>query len=566
MKLALAQINPTVGALNENFKKAASYIEEAKKLGANLVIFPELSLLGYPPKDLILKNGLLEKQNEIIEELCKYSSEEFVIIVGGIAENRKFGKKFYNSLYCLRAGKIELVSHKMLLPTYDVFDETRYFQPASKVKIWEFMGKKIGLSICEDIWIEAYNNLYSRNPINELVAQGAELIINASASPYSLGKPELRNQLMTKLVKQYKLPLIYVNQVGANDQLIFDGASKAYAPNGSQALNLKYFSEELKIISFDELMCHCEEESPPNPSKVILSDSEGSNAQTKTDPLDSSASPLNDEEIHKALCLGIKDYVYKCGFSKVILGLSGGVDSALVAVLAKEALGAENVFAYMLPTEFTSDSSFKDAEKLAKNLGINYEIIEIKNLHKEIRNLIPDLSPLADENVQPRLRANILMAQANTKNAMLLATGNKSEIAVGYSTLYGDSCGALAPIGDLLKTQVYKLCEFINKDTEIIPVEILNKAPSAELRHDQKDSDSLPDYEELDKIILLYVQELWSKDQIIKTGFDKDTVKKVLNLIDRAEYKRQQAPPILKIAGKAFGEGRRMPIAQGYQN
>lgn len=540
MKLALAQINPLVGGLNENFKKAASYIEEAKKLGANLVVFPELALLGYPPKDLILKNGLIEKQNEIIEELCKYSSEEFGIIIGGIAENKKFGKKFYNSLYCLRAGKIELVSHKMLLPTYDVFDETRYFQPASKVKVWDFMGKKLGLSICEDIWIEAYNNLYSRNPINELVAQGAELIINASASPYSLGKPELRNQLMTKLVKQYQIPLVYINQVGANDQLIFDGGSKAYAPNGSQALNLKYFSEELKLISFDELSCHCEE-----PPSLLRND---------------------NQDIYDALCLGIKDYVHKCGFSKIILGLSGGVDSALVAVLAKEALGAENVFAYMLPTEFTSNSSFKDAEELAKNIGINYQIIEITNLHKEIRNLVPDLSPLADENVQPRLRANILMAQANTKNSMLLATGNKSEIAVGYSTLYGDSCGALAPIGDLLKTQIYKLCEFINKDSEIIPKSILKKAPSAELRHDQKDSDSLPEYEELDKIIMLYVQELWSKDQIIKTGFEEATVKKVLNLIDRAEYKRQQAPPILKIAGKAFGEGRRMPIAQGYQN
>lgn len=556
MKIALAQINPKIGSFNENFKKAASYIEEAKKQGANLVIFPELSLLGYPPKDLILKNGLIEKQTEVIEELCKFSDEEFGIIVGGLAENRKFGKKFYNSLYCLRAGKIELVSHKMLLPTYDVFDETRYFQPASKVKIWDFMGKKIGLSICEDIWIEAYTNLYNRNPINELVASGAELIVNASASPYSLGKPELRDQLMTKLVKQYKLPLVYINQVGANDQLIFDGASKAYASNGSAASELKRFSEELKLVSLEDLSRHCEEHRDAAIQSKQDMDRHATLAMTETEL----------QNIHDALCLGIKDYVQKCGFSQVILGLSGGIDSALVAVLAKEALGAENVFAYMLPTEFTSDSSFQDAKKLAENIGINYEIIEIKNLHKEIRNLIPDLSPLADENVQPRLRANILMAQANTKNAMLLATGNKSEIAVGYSTLYGDSCGALAPIGDLLKTQVYKLCEFTNRDSEIIPKNIIEKAPSAELRHDQKDSDSLPDYEELDKIIMLYVQELWSKDQIIKTGFEEATVKKVLNLIDRAEYKRQQAPPILKIAGKAFGEGRRMPIAQGYQN
>jgi NAD+ synthase (glutamine-hydrolysing) len=554
MKIALAQINPIIGGLDHNFKKSASFIEEAKKSSANLIIFSELSLLGYPPKDLILKNGLIEKQNEILQELCKFSSEEFGIIVGGLSINNNYGKKFHNSIFCIRAGQVEMISHKMLLPNYDVFDETRYFQPADSVSVWDFMGYKFGLSICEDIWVEAYNTLYTRNPIEELAAKGAQIIINASASPYNLGKVETRNHLMSKLVEKYKLPLLYVNQVGANDQLIFDGSTKAYRQDGSQLVSMNAFQEEMKIIDSEDLF-----------SKSSAGFAVQASSKETFQELDK-LSEEDLEEIYLAISLGIKDYVHKSGFSEIIIGLSGGIDSALVAVLAAEALGSDKVHAYMLASEYTSKESFDDARRLVKNLGINYKELSIKNLHSDIRALVPDLSSLADENIQPRLRAVILMAEANSKNAILLATGNKSEIAVGYSTLYGDSCGALAPIGDLLKTQVYKLANFINKDREIIPQAIIQKDPSAELRPNQKDSDSLPDYEILDKIIMLYVQELRSLDQIVKEGFDEKLVKRILNMIDKAEYKRQQAPPILKIAGKAFGLGRRMPIVQGFSH
>lgn len=541
MKIALAQINPIVGAIEHNFKLILAQVELAKKNQANLIIFPELSLLGYPPKDLILKHGLIELQDHYIQELALYSDKDFGIIVGGISLNTNFGKKFRNSLFCLAEGQLKETAHKTLLPSYDVFDEWRYFEPAKEVTVWEFNNLKLGLSICEDIWLEAYPNLYNRNPIEDLIAKKADLVINASASPYSYGKAKIRENLMRTLIARYKVPILYVNQVGANDQLIFDGASMVLDSHGSLIAKAKQFSPDLLYINTETL-------NNKNP--------------------DTSYPEAHISEIEAALILGLKDYVEKCGFSTVVLGLSGGVDSALVAYLAKEALGAKNVYAYMLPSEFTSEASLVDAKELAVNLGINYEIISIKDLHETMRDLISDLSPLADENLQPRLRANILMAKANSLNAMLLSTSNKSEIAVGYSTLYGDSCGAIAVIGDLLKTKVYELVDYINSKSlsEVIPQNIIDRAPSAELRHDQKDSDSLPDYTILDKIIKLYVEDLKSLKEIIDLGFDAALVKKVLNMIDRAEYKRQQSPPILKVATKAFGVGRRMPMAQGFRH
>ncbi len=537
MKIALAQINPIVGAIEHNFKLILKQVETAKKNKANLIIFPELSLLGYPPKDLILKHGLIEMQDHYIKELALYSDKDFGIIVGGISLNTGFGKKFYNSLFCLAEGQLAQTAHKTLLPSYDVFDEWRYFEPAKEVTVWEFNGQKLGLSICEDIWIEAYPNLYNRNPIEDLIAKKADLVINISASPYSYGKAKIRENLMKTLIARYKIPIVYVNQVGANDQLIFDGASMVLDSRGTLVTKAKQFSPDL--IYVDSEILNKENTGTAYPEAQI-------------------------SEIEAALVLGLKDYVEKCGFSTVVLGLSGGIDSALVAYLAKEALGAKNVYAYMLPSEFTSEESLADAKQLAENLGINYETIAIKDLHTTMRKLIPNLNPLADENLQPRLRANILMAKANSLNAMLLATSNKSEIAVGYSTLYGDTCGALSVIGDLLKTKVYELVDYINSKEKVIPQRIIDKAPSAELRHDQKDSDSLPDYEVLDQIIKLYVEDLRSLKAIIDLGFDAALVKKVLNMIDKAEYKRQQSPPILKVATKAFGVGRRMPMAQGF--
>ncbi len=539
MKIALAQINPIVGAIEHNFKLILKQVETAKKSKANLIVFPELSMLGYPPKDLILKHGLIELQDHYIKELALYSDKDFGIIVGGISLNGGFGKKFHNSLFCLVEGQLAQTAHKTLLPSYDVFDEWRYFEPAKEVTVWEFQGLKLGLSICEDIWIEAYPNLYNRNPIEDLIAKKADLVINASASPYSYGKAKIRETLMKTLIARYKIPVVYVNQVGANDQLIFDGASMVLDSQGSLIVKAKQFSPDLIYVDSDLL----------------------NNKNT-----DIAYPEANISEIEAALVLGLKDYVEKCGFSTVVLGLSGGVDSALVAYLAKEALGAKNVYAYMLPSEFTSEESLADAKQLANNLGIHYEIIAIKDLHHDMRKLMPSLTALADENLQPRIRANILMAKANSLNAMLLATSNKSEIAVGYSTLYGDSCGAIAVIGDLLKTRVYELVNYINREQKIIPQNIVDKAPSAELRHDQKDSDSLPDYEVLDQIIKLYVEDLKSLKEIIDLGFDTTLVKNVLNMIDRAEYKRQQSPPILKVATKAFGVGRRMPMAQGFRH
>ncbi len=519
MKIALAQINPIVGAIEHNFKLILKQVETAKKNKANLIIFPELSLLGYPPKDLILKHGLIEMQDHYIKELALYSDKDFGIIVGGISLNPGFGKKFHNSLFCLVEGQINQVAHKTLLPSYDVFDEWRYFEPAKEVTVWEFNGLKLGLSICEDIWIEAYPNLYNRNPIEDLIAKKADLVINISASPYSYGKAKIRENLMKTLISRYKIPIVYVNQVGANDQLIFDGASMVLDSRGSLVAKAKQFSPDLIYID----------------SEIL--NKENSGIAFPEDHI---------SEIEAALVLGLKDYVEKCGFSTVVLGLSGGIDSALVAYLAKEALGAKNVYAYMLPSEFTSEESLTDAQELATKLGINYETITIKDLHDVMRKLIPDLNPLADENLQPRLRANILMAKANSLNAMLLSTSNKSEIAVGYSTLYGDTCGALSVIGDLLKTKVYELVGYINSKEKIIPQRIVDKV--------------------LDQIIKLYVEDLRSLKAIIDLGFDAALVKKVLNMIDRAEYKRQQSPPILKVATKAFGVGRRMPMAQGFMH
>ncbi len=539
MKIALAQINPTVGAIEHNFKLILEQVETAKKKSCNLIIFPELAMLGYPPKDLILKHGLLELQDQYINELALYTDDKFGIIVGGISLNKHFGKKFHNSVFCLSEGGITQIAHKTLLPSYDVFDESRYFEPAKNVTIWEFQGLKLGLSICEDIWIEAYPNLYNRNPIEDLIAQQADIVINSSASPYSYGKAKIREGLMKGIINRYKIPLVYVNQVGANDQLIFDGASMIFDNTGNLISKAQQFTPDTLYIDSDDLT---KENRETNYSDADIS------------------------ELEPALILGLKDYVEKCGFQKVILGLSGGVDSALVAYLAKQALGANNVYSYMLASEFTSQASLDDAKQLAHNLGINYEIISIKDLHQDMRKLMPDLTDLANENLQSRIRANILMAKSNSLNAMLVATSNKSEIAVGYSTLYGDSCGAIAVIGDLLKTTIYELVNYINRKHKVFPQNIIDRAPSAELRHDQKDSDSLPEYEILDQIIKLYVEELKSYKEIIDQGFDSDLVKKVLNMIDRAEYKRQQSPPILKVATKAFGVGRRMPIAQGFKH
>jgi NAD+ synthase (glutamine-hydrolysing) len=542
MKISLAQINPIVGDLNYNFKKIIKSIEQAIQENSNLVVFPELALIGYPPKDLLLKTDLLSYQDRYLEELKLYTNKNFAVLIGGISRNPAYGKKLQNSVFCLADGKIDLVASKTLLPNYDVFDETRYFEPAKQASVWSWQNLKFGISICEDIWIEAYHTIYQKNPIEDLISQNCDLIINVSASPFETGKVETRKKLIGSLASKYQVPILYANQIGANDQLIFDGNSMIFDKNSNLVNQLKAFQEDHLTIDSDILF------------------------QEKSADILASSQSNKYRDLESALVLGTRDYLHKCGFKKAVLGLSGGVDSALVAYLAARALGPENVSAYMLASKFTSQDSINDAQILAKNLGINYQSLSIKTLHDQLKNLIVPLEGLADENVQPRLRATILMAFANINNAMLLATSNKSEIAVGYSTLYGDTCGAIAVIGDLLKTEVYELVDFINSKEEIIPKSIIKKAPTAELRPDQKDSDSLPEYPILDRIIDAYVSRLQTVQEISDQGIDQDLVRRVLNLIDGAEYKRQQSPPVLKIAGKAFGAGRRMPVAQGFRH
>jgi len=542
MKISLAQINPIVGDLNYNFKKIIKSIEQAVQENSSLVIFPELALIGYPPKDLLLKADLLSYQDSYLEELKLYTNKNFAILIGGISRNPGYGKKLQNSVFCLADGRIDLIASKTLLPNYDVFDETRYFEPAKQSSVWSWQNLKFGISVCEDIWIEAYHTIYQKNPVEDLVSQNCDLIVNVSASPFETGKVEIRKKLIGSLASKYQVPILYANQIGANDQLIFDGNSMIFDKNANLINQLKPFQEDHLTIDTDVLF-------QEKPSGVLPS-----------------VQSNKYRDLESALVLGTRDYLHKCGFQKAVLGLSGGIDSALVAYLAAKALGPENVSAFMLSSKFTSQDSLNDAESLAKNLGINYQSLSIETLHAQLKNLIVPLEGLADENVQPRLRATMLMAFANINNAMLLATSNKSEIAVGYSTLYGDTCGAIAVIGDLLKTEVYELVDFINSSKEIIPQSIIKKAPTAELRPDQKDSDSLPEYPLLDRIIDAYVSQLKTVQEISAQGIDQDLVRRVLNLIDGAEYKRQQSPPVLKIAGKAFGAGRRMPVAQGFKH
>lgn len=564
MKIAVAQINPIIGNLEYNFNLILSFVKKAREQSVNLLVLPELSLIGYPPKDLVLKPVILKRQNHYMDELKLYTDEDFSILVGGISKNEGFGKKYLNSLYFLSEGEIKSVAHKTLLPNYDVFDETRYFEPSKSTTVIDYKGKKIGLSICEDIWIEAYPSMYSKDPITELVSKDAEIIINIAASPFVTDKPIRRKKILANVAKKHNVAIIYANQVGGNDQLIFDGASMLINSHGELVHRLKEFEEDFYSYEISELLLEKQDPNQENPLE-----------STQLEPSIDENQKIDLEKVRKALVLGLRDYVLKSGFKKIILGLSGGIDSALVAVLAVEALGAQNVYTVMMPSRHTSKRSIDDAQKLAKNLnlhGDNFQVLPIEELHQGLSKLIPDMSSLAEENLQSRLRANILMTLSNTHHSMLLNTGNKSELAVGYCTLYGDTCGGIGVIADLLKTTVYRLSEHINSDAEskgkkaIIPNSIITKAPSAELKPNQTDQDTLPEYDLLDQIIMLYVQEMKSFDEIVEAGFDPETVAKILNLIDRNEYKRQQAPMPLKVTGKAFGQGRRMPIAQGFEH
>ncbi len=557
MRIALAQINPTVGDIAHNVRKIVDFANCAKAQGAQIAVFPELCIPGYPPKDLLLKSQFIDDNLQALQTIAQQVSG-LDVVVGYAARNEQpIGRPLHNAVAVIRNGKIVSTHFKTLLPTYDVFDESRYFEPGpaneteNLVKVGDALDLTAGLSICEDLWNDEKliaRRLYHQNPIADLNAAGAQVLINSSASPFVVGKHDFRLELFSAQVKRFGKPLVYVNQVGGNDELVFDGNSVAFDASGNVIAQAKDFEEDLVIVDLD--MAH---------------------RQSHFSGTELHKYSKGIESIYKALVLGLKDYVRKCGFKSVVLGLSGGIDSALTAALAVDALGKDKVVGVAMPSRFSSDHSIADAKKLAENLGIEFHIIPIKPIHEQFETSLasafkgrePDVT---EENIQARIRGVLLMAFSNKFNHLLLTTGNKSEVAVGYCTLYGDMCGGLAVISDVPKTSVYELSKFINlrAGRELIPQNSITKAPSAELRPNQTDQDSLPPYEVLDAILHRYVEEEKGVQEIIADGFDEATVMRVIKLIDRSEYKRRQAAPGLKVTSRAFGFGRRMPIAQNY--
>ena len=540
MKIGFAQINPTVGDLRGNFEKVVAAYERLAAAGAELIITPELAIAGYPPQDLVFKSQFVPQNLEVVEQLQARLGSA-ALLVGYVERNEGRGKPFHNAAALLQRGAPMQKTHKSLLPTYDVFDEDRYFEPARKVAPLLLGERKLGVTICEDIWTEHYlpRPYYDIEPVRSLVEQGAELIVNLSASPFSLGKPNVRHEMVASLASTYGLPICYCNAVGGNDQLVFDGNSIAVSRGGKLIAQLPGFRSAEVVIETDS----------PQTMEAILRE------------------PSAD--LFDALTLGVRDYLTKCNFKSAVLGLSGGIDSAVVAAIAVEALGAENVVGVSMPSPYSSRGSVDDALALAKNLGIKCLQIPIgeafgcfKAQFTEIFKGFPE--DTTEENMQSRLRGMILMSLSNKFGHLLLTTGNKSELAVGYCTIYGDMAGGLAVISDVPKTMVYDLARWMNREREIIPWNTIEKPPSAELKPDQVDQDTLPPYEILDGILRLYVEENLSARDIVARGFAEKTVRWVQRRVDLNEYKREQAAPGLKVTSRAFGLGRRMPVAQAY--
>lgn len=541
MKIAIAQLNYHIGNFESNQNKMISAIAKAKQQGADLVVFAELAISGYPPRDFLEFDYFIERCWKATEEVAK-ACVDIAAVVGLPTKNKAAtGKALYNSAAFLSDGKISDVLHKSLLPTYDIFDEYRYFEPNTKFHCVDYKGKRLAISVCEDIWNIGVDDLYSIKPMDELMKENPDVMINIAASPFHTEQAERRKIILKANVDKYKLPLFYTNHVGAQTELLFDGGSLAFNAQSEMVGELNYFEEDLQVFDLDELPKSIVSEEKPE--KIAL--------------------------IHDALVMGLKNYFQKLGFKKATLGLSGGIDSAVVMALAAEALGAENVHPILLPSQYSSDHSIKDAEDLAKNLGSPYEIIPIKSIYesfeKELKPHFKDLPfGIAEENIQARSRGVLLMALSNKFGYILLNTSNKSESAVGYGTLYGDMNGGLSVIGDVYKIDVFKLARYINRNEEIIPWNTINKPPSAELRPNQKDSDSLPDYEILDTILFEYIENRKGPREIIAMGYDEALVNRVLKLVNTNEYKRYQTPPILRVSTKAFGMGRRMPIVAKY--
>jgi NAD+ synthase (glutamine-hydrolysing) len=546
MKIAIAQLNYHIGNFELNSSKIIDCIHQAKNEGADLVVFSELSVTGYYPHDLLERKEFIEQSNQTLLQIASQCIGIAAIVGGPSINPEPRGKKLFNSAFFMNNGTIENTVNKSLLPTYDIFDEYRHFEPNKKFSVIEFGGLKLAITICEDLWDEqetqnefGREKLYQLSPLKELSALNPDLIINLSASPFSYNQENWRKNILIKNAIKYQLPILYVNQVGAQTELVFDGGSFYLDKNGTIQEELKYFEEDFRIIDTEV-------------NSGIL--------QTKTDYI---------EKIYEALILGIRDYFGKMGFKKATLGLSGGIDSALVLVLAVEALGNENVRVLLMPSRYSSDHSVDDALKLAMNLNVKYEIIPIQAMVDSFEQSLWEVfaglpADITEENIQARTRGILLMAISNKFGNILLNTTNKSECAVGYGTLYGDMNGGLSVLGDVYKTDIFKMARWINRNGEIIPENTILKPPSAELRPDQKDSDSLPDYDILDQILFDYIELNLSPDEIIAKGFDEITVMRTIKMVNSNEYKRFQAPPILRISSKAFGFGRRMPLVARY--
>jgi NAD+ synthase (glutamine-hydrolysing) len=546
VKIALGQINPTVGDFSGNSAKIIEFSQRAQAAGSGLILFPELSICGYPPRDLVERPSFVARNREAVERIAQKVPGISVICGLVTPAQADTGKSVMNSAALLKDGRVAFIQSKMLLPTYDVFDEMRNFAPAKSQQLFPFCGKQMALTICEDAWNDKHfwnRRLYAFDPVEELVRHGGNLVLNISASPYWVGKREFRRKMLASIARNYKVPIAMVNQVGGNDSLIFDGSSLVLNSAGEVIAQGKSFEEDLVYFDSNDMRGEIHEQM------------EGEEA-----------------EAYAALVLGTRDYVRKCGFGRVIVGLSGGIDSALTAVIAADAMGPENVIGVGMPGPYSSPGSIEDARQLAQNLGIRFEILSISEVFQSYRKILEPVfagrgEDVTEENLQPRARGTLLMALANKFCGIVLSTGNKSELGVGYCTLYGDMVGGLAVISDVPKTMVYRLSRYVNSRRPVIPEPSLEKPPSAELRPDQKDIDSLPPYEVLDPILEDYIEDSHSAEQIAKDhNFDLELVRRVIRMVDRNEYKRQQAAPGLKISGKAFGYGRRFPIAAKYES
>lgn len=543
MKIAIAQVNPVIGDFQYNFEKIVEYADKAKTRSCDLVVFTELAVSGYPPRDLLELKDFIETNRYYTQKLLK-TIQGIGVIVGCVEKNpAEEGLPLFNAAVFFENGQVIQKVYKRLLPTYDVFDETRYFEPSVDIDPCSFRGRSIGITICEDTWNDKdvfQKRIYHSDPVFQLVNKGAEMIVNISASPFHADKNAFREYMLGSIAKKYNTPLIFANQVGGNDSILFDGTSHVFDRNGKVVATAKDFEED--IIVYDD-------------------QNQIGDIRTISDSL--------PESVMKALVMGLHDYLHKCGFSKALIGLSGGIDSALTAVVAVRALGPENVLTVFMPSLYTSKDNYTDTEQLAKNLGVEYQVIPIDGIFKEFtRYLSPSFKEddpgVTEQNIQARIRGTLLMGISNRDGRLLLSTGNKSEMAVGYCTLYGDMNGGLGVISDVPKTIVYTIADYINSEKEIIPQRIIDKVPSAELKPDQTDQDDLPPYEVLDPILRWYIEELKSVNELVQMGYDRQIVEDIIKKVVKNEYKRQQAPPGLRVTSRAFGYGRRYPIAQRY--